>query len=370
MPRIDAFLKLGREQDCSDIHLTIGLPPMVRLDGELIPLKYRELTRDETTTLIMEILGEDEIAQLKEGGSVDLSYNAEGVGRFRINVFQQHRGVSAVCRVIADEVPELSDLGLPSIVSRIAMVNAGLILVTGAAGTGKSTSLAAVINEINTNRNVNILTLEDPVEFLHEDKQGMVIQRELGTHVRSFSEGLRSALRQDPDVILVGEMRDLETISLALEASETGHLVLGTLHTRGAYQTIHRIVDSFPSEVHSQVRNTLAESLKCVMSQELIRVADGRGRRAVTEIMVSTPAINQMIRDGKTFQIPQAMATGRRHGMHLMDQSMLQLVQASEIDPDEAYNRATDKRDFIPFVNNPDLIAGASRTMQRPKKAG
>jgi twitching motility protein PilT len=356
MARIDAFLRLGREQDCSDIHLTIGMPPLVRLDGELVPLKYRALTQEETTGLLMEILQAEQARILDEVGAVDLAYSAEGVGRFRVNVCRQYRGLSAVCRVVPERVPSLSELGLPASVPRLALVNTGLILVTGRAGTGKSTTLAALVNEINTHRNLNIITLEDPVEFLHQDKKSMVMQREVGFHVRSFSGGLRSALREDPDVIMVGELRDKETISLAIEAAETGHLVLGTLHTRGAYQTIHRIVDVFETNAQAQVRHTLADCLKCVISQELVKVADGRGRRAVVEILVTTSAVSQLIREGKTFQIPQAMATGRRHGMQLMDQALLSLVQSGDVDPDEAYLRAIDKREFVRFVTQPDFL--------------
>jgi twitching motility protein PilT len=359
MARIDAFLRLGREQDCSDIHLTVGLPPLVRLDGDLIPLKYRELTRDETMALVMEILDPYHQAELKARGSVDLSYTAEGLGRFRINICRQHMGISTVCRVIPSTVPKLEKLGLPQVLPRLATVNTGLILVTGASGTGKSTTLAALIDLINSTRNVSVLTLEDPIEFIHRDDKAMVVQRELGTHVPSFSEGLRSALRQDPDVILVGELRDMDTISLAIEAAETGHVVFGTLHTRGAYQTLHRLVDAFPTESQTQIRHTLADTLKCCISQELVKVADGRGRRAVCEILVSTPAVAQLIREAKTFQLPQAMATGRRHGMQLMDQALLALVQAGDVDPDEAFLRATDKREFAAYVTDPELLAAA-----------
>jgi len=356
MARIDAFLKLGREQGCSDIHLTIGLPPMVRLDGALTPLKYRELAAEETRALLEEILNETQRKDLELNGSVDLAYFAPGVGRFRINVCLQQHGLSAVCRVIANKIPDLADLGLPDSVPRQALVNSGLVLVTGAVGTGKTTTLAALINEINSSRSINIVTLEDPIEFVHENRMSMVMQREVGTHVRTFSEGLRSALRQDPDAILVGELRDRETVTLAIEASETGHLVLGTLHTRGAYQTIHRIVDVFPPEDQNQIRHTLADNLKCVVSQELVPVADGRGRRVVTEIMVMTPAIGQLIREGKTFQIPQAIATGRRLGMHLMDQDLLRLVRSGDIDPDAAFLLAVDKREFTRFVTSPELL--------------
>lgn len=355
MSRIDAFLQLGREQGCSDIHLTVGLPPLVRMDGELVPLRYRELDPDETASLVDEILTPELKAELATRGAVDFSYHAEEVGRFRVNVYQQYRGIAAACRVIPDSVPKLSDLGLPQVVTRLTTLQSGMILVTGGAGTGKSTTLAALIGSINETRNLNIVTLEDPVEFVHESRKCQVLQREVGTQVESFSEGLRSALRQDPDVILVGELRDPETIGLAVEASETGHLVLATLHTRGAYPTIHRIVDAFPPESHAQIRHTLAENLKCVISQELVRLADGRGRRAALEILVVSAAVSQLIRDGKTHQIPSAISTGRRLGMQLMDQALLEMVRAGDIDPDEAFLKATEKRQFLPFVTKPEL---------------
>ena len=357
MARIDSFLKLGKEQLCSDIHLTVGLPPLVRLDGELIPLKYRSLTSEEAAGLIDEILPETQKQELASSGSTDLSYESPGLGRFRINVAQQLRGVSAFCRVIPGDPPALEDLGLPEVLPQLIQVKSGLVLITGTAGTGKSTTLAALIGHINRTQDVSVLTLEDPIEFVHTNDRAQIVQRELGTHMHGFSDGLRSALRQDPDVILVGELRDRETISMAIEASETGHLVFSTLHTRGAYQTIHRLVDAFPTDAQAQVRHTLADTLRCVMTQDLVRLPDGRGRRAATEVMVMTPAISQLIREGKNHQLAQAIATGRRHGMHLMDQSLMQLVRAGAIDPNQAYLKAQDKREFQSLVTDADLSA-------------
>ena len=356
MPRIDAFLEIGQQQGGSDIHFTVGLPPLVRLDGELLPVKYRALTMDETEGLVREILSEQQLRVFEETGTLDLAYRAENLGRFRINLCRHRKGLAVICRVIPSQVPTLDDLGLPRILAQFAKLSAGLVLVTGPTGTGKSTTLAAMIREINRTQSLNIITLEDPVEFLHTSEMSLVVQREIGTHVPSFKEGLRAALRQDPDVILVGELRDPDTVTLALEAAETGHLVLGTLHTRGAAQTIDRIVDAHPSDNQSQVRYSLADNLKAVVSQELIRAADGRGRRAALEILVSTPAVQQHIREGKTFQIASAITTGRRLGMQLMDQSMLALVRAGEIDPDEAFLRAEDKWGFAPFVTRPELL--------------
>ncbi len=356
MPRIDAFLEIGQQQGGSDIHFAVGLPPLVRLDGELLPIKYRHLSQDETEGLVMEILSEAQEAAFRARGSVDLAYEAAGLGRFRINVCRHRKGLSAFCRVIPGKVPDLASLGLPKVVTQFTRLGSGLVLVTGSTGTGKSTTLAAMIHEINHTRSLNIITLEDPVEFVHRSEQSLVIQREVGSHVSTFKDGLRSALRQDPDVILVGELRDPDTVTLAIEAAETGHLVLGTIHTRGAAQTIDRIVDAHPSDNQSQIRHSLADNLKAVISQELIRAADGRGRRAALEVLVVTPAIQQLIREGKTFQIPGAIVTGRRLGMQLMDQSLLALVRAGEVDPDEAFLKAEDKWGFAPFVTRPELL--------------
>ena len=355
-PRIEAFLQLGRGQNCSDLHFTVGMPPLVRQDGELTPLRYREMTSEEIQLLLSEILTIPQQQELMDRGSVDISYQSLTVGRYRINACRQLRGLSVVCRVIPHEIPRLEQLGLPSVMMEFTTLPAGLVLVTGGTGTGKSTTLAAMVNEINLRDNLTVITLEDPIEFQHESKQALVIQRELGVHVPSFHEGLQRALRQDPDVILVGELRDHETIAAAIEASETGHLVFGTLHTRGAYQTLHRILDAFPAESQEQIRYTLAENLKAVICQDLVRTAERRGRRAVSEILVITPAIAQLLREGKTHQIPSIMATGRRQGMQLLDQELLILVQAGEIDPDEAFLKATDKREFIMYVERPELL--------------
>lgn len=350
MARLDAFLELGRQQGCSDIHFTVGLPPLVRIDGELAPVQFRALEKEEMKSMLAEVMDEAQRREFKQRGSIDLSYSVEGLGRFRINVLSQQRGPAAVCRVIPDEVVPLDRLGLPPFVASLAEVPSGLVLVTGAAGTGKSSTLAGIVDQINRTRKVNVLTLESPIEFVHRSQEALVIQREVGAHCGSFAQGLRSALRQDPDVIVVAEMNDEETIRLALEASETGHLVLATLHTRGAAQAIDRMLDAFPQSAHHQVRTTLAENLRCVLYQELLRAADGRGRRVALEILVVNPAIAQHIREGRTFQIPSVMATGRRAGMQLMDQALLALVRAEEIDAEHAFLVAKDKSQIRPFL--------------------
>jgi len=370
MARIDAFLELAREQGCSDIHFSVGLPPLIRVDGELTPVQDRHLTSSETTELVDEILTDAQRSRIETTGSVDLAYRLPEHGRFRINVCRHLRGLSLICRVIPRDIPALADLGLPPIVNRFTNFRSGLVLVTGSTGTGKSTTLAAMIRDINERKNLAILSLEDPIEFLHPSINSLIVQREIGTDVPSFSEGLRSALREDPDVIMVGELRDTETMALALEASETGHLVLGTLHTRGAAQTIDRIVDAFPAGIQNQVRHTLADNLRGVLSQDLLRAADGRGRRAAMEVLVVTPAVSQMIRDGKTFQIGGAITTGRRAGMQLMDMALLALVRAGDIDPDEAFLKSIDKREFIGYVTDRNLLNLVGSAVAPPSASG
>jgi len=357
MARIDAFLEIGRQQGASDIHFVVGLPPLVRLDDDLTPVQYRALTDQECHDLVREIMDDDHYARLQQAGAVDIGYASENLGRFRINVVRHRGGISAICRIIPDQIPSLAELGLPRVLAQFTKLSNGLVLITGSTGTGKSTTMAAMIREINERESLNIITLEDPIEFVHQSLHCQMIQREVGTHVPSFHDGLRAALREDPDVILVGELRDPDTVTLALEAAETGHLVFGTLHTRGAAQTIDRIVDAHPSDNHTQVRHSLAENLKAVVSQELVRCADGRGRRAALEVLVVNVAVQQMIREGKSFQIPGAITTGKRLGMQLMDQSLLTLVRAGEVDPDEAFLKAEDKWGFAPFLTRPELLA-------------
>ncbi len=369
MAQLDAFLQLGRDQGGSDIHFTVGRPPLVRLDGQLSELPHRALTADETEGLLLEILDPATVEDLGRNGSVDLSYACPNGGRFRINVFRQRLGMAAICRVVPDQVPRPQELALPAVLSELTNLDSGLVLVTGGPGTGKTTTLAALIGEINANRNCSIITLEDPVEFVHESNKALVMQRQVGVHARSFHEGIRSCLRQDPDVILIGEMRDSETMTAAIEAAETGHLVFGTLHTRSAAQTIHRIVDAFPAEAQAQVRHTLADNLRAVVSQELVHVADGRGRRVVCEVMIVTPAIAQLIREGKSHLIPGAIGTGRRLGMQLMDQALLNYVRSGDIDPNEAFLCAADKSEFVPFVTRPDLLATLEKGPARPAGA-
>jgi twitching motility protein PilT len=354
--RINAFLKLGREQGGSDIHFAVGSPPLVRLHGELSPIKYRDLTDNEISELTREILTPVQSDQFDAGHDLDFSYEDDEVGRFRVNMFHKVSGIGASFRAIAPKIPGFDELGLPPVVEKFLHATQGLILVTGATGTGKSTTLAAMIDWINKNRRFNIITLEDPVEYVHKSKQSLVIQRAVGTHVSSFTEGLRAALREDPDVILVGELRDTDTISMAMTAAETGHLVLGTLHTTSAVKTLDRIIDAMPTEQKTLAKSFLASHLNAVISQKLVRTADGRYRKAILEIMINTPAIGNLIMTNKIFQIPSMIQTNMDMGMQLLDQALLEAVKNKEVDPDNAYLHATDKKLFQRFVTNPELL--------------
>ena len=356
MARIDAFLKLGLAQGCSDVHLSVGVPPMLRMNGDLMPIKFRELSDTELETYILEILTHNQKEKLEEGHDLDFSYAAEEGGRFRVNVFRKVTGFGAVFRYIPDEVPTLESLNVPKILRDFCGYHQGMVLVTGSTGTGKSTTLAAMIDHLNETRNLNIISLEDPIEFVHPSKKSQVIQRELGTHVTSFADGVRSAMREDPDVILVGELRDADTITMALTAAETGHLVLGTLHTTGAVKTIDRVIDALPGELREQTKSFLSMSLKAVVTQVLCKTPDGRGRRAIVEILVNTRAIAKLITTDQTHQISSQLQTGRNLGMQLMDAALLDAVNAKEIDPDDAFRFASDKRKFARFVTDTEMV--------------
>jgi twitching motility protein PilT len=354
--RIDAFLKLGTQQGCSDIHLAVGVPPMLRVHGDLMPIKFRDLRAVELEGYIAEVLTKSQSEQFARGRDLDFSYvSAEG-GRFRVNVFRKETGVGATFRTIPTEVPSLEKLALPPIVTKLCDYHQGMVLVTGSTGTGKSTTLAAMIDHLNSTRRLNIISLEDPIEFVHRSKQSQVIQRELNTHIPTFAEGVRAAMREDPDVILVGELRDAETIGMAMTAAETGHLVFGTLHTTGAVKTIDRIIDALPIEEREQTKSFLAQSLLAVVTQILVKAADGRGRRAICEVMVMTKAIAKLIQSDQTHQIPTQLQTGRDFGMQMLDQALLAALQAKEIDPDDAYVYSTEKRLFQKYVTDTSIL--------------
>lgn len=350
MARIDALFKMMQEQGASDLHLSTGNPPIFRLHGDMVKLNFKTLGHDELKAILFEILNDKQREQFETTKDLDFAYSVPGLARFRGNIMMQHRGIAAVFRIIPGKVLSADDLGLPEGVRRMTNFKKGLVLVTGPTGSGKSTTLAAMIDLINSTRKEHILTLEDPLEFIHENKQSLFNQRQIGEHSESFSAALRAALREDPDVILVGEMRDLETISLAMSAAETGHLVFGTLHTNSAAKTIDRIIDVFPKDAQEQVRAMLSESLKGVICQQLLKTADGKGRAAALEIMVGTPAIGNLIREGKTFQIPSIIQTARKDGMQLMDQHLLDLLKTKRVAPEEAYRCASDKKQFEQYL--------------------
>ncbi|MGH8494550.1 MAG: type IV pilus twitching motility protein PilT [Gammaproteobacteria bacterium] len=356
MARIDSFLKLGLQQGCSDVHLAVGVPPMLRMHGDLMPIKFRDLADTELEGYIDEILTESQREVFGRGNDLDFSYVSGEGGRFRVNLFRKDTGVGATFRYIPPDIPTLGSLGLPPIVEKLCDHHQGMVLVTGSTGTGKSTTLASMIDHLNKTRHLNIISLEDPIEFVHPSKNSQVIQRELGTHLPSFAAGVRAAMREDPDVILVGELRDAETISMAMTAAETGHLVLGTLHTTGAVKTIDRIVDALPAEQREQSKSFLAQSLNAVITQVLVKTPDSRGRKAVLEIMVMTRAIAKLIMTDQTHQIPAQLQTGRDRGMQLMDQALLEAIEQKAVDPDDAYVYASDKRQFQRYVTDTGIL--------------
>src|SRR5678815_1772054 len=325
MARIDAFFKFMKAQNASDLHLSTGNPPMLRIHGELVRVDMPSLANDDLKALVYEIAPEVKIKTFEETGDVDFGYEFPGLARFRANFFNQRSGISAVFRLIPSKVLTADDLGLPPVLKKFAMLKKGLILVTGPTGSGKSTTLAAMIDWSNLHRKDHIITVEDPIEFVHQSQQSLVNHREVGVHTKSFAAALRGALREDPDVILVGEMRDLETIELALTAAATGHLVFGTLHTPSAAKTVDRIIDVFPAEQQNKIRATLSEALKGIVAQNLFKRIDKKGRVAALEILVFTTAIANLVREGKTHQIPGMIQVGKRIGNQPLDDAIMEL---------------------------------------------
>jgi twitching motility protein PilT len=350
MAKIDVLFRMMKEQGASDLHLSSGTPPIFRLRGEMERLNFKPLGHEELRAILFEILNEKQKAQFEESRDLDFAYSVPGLARFRGNFLMTHRGIAAVFRIIPSTILSAEQLGLPEGVLRMTQFKKGLVLVTGPTGSGKSTTLAAMIDLINSTRKEHILTLEDPLEFIHENKLSLLNQRQIGEHTESFASALKAALREDPDIILVGEMRDLTTIGLAMSAAETGHLVFGTLHTNTAAKTIDRIIDVFPTDQQEQIRAMLSESLKGVVCQQLLKTADGKGRIAALEIMLGTPAIANLIREAKTFQIPSIIQTAKKEGMQLMDMHLMELLKEKRVNPDEAYRCAIDKKQFEPFL--------------------
>lgn len=336
------LLKQAIELQASDLHITVGSPPILRINGELRKFGETNLLPDDTTELVKELTDDFQFNKLEEDGEIDMSYSYPGMGRFRVNIYKQRGSYGIAVRSVALEIPTLDKLGLPPILGDLARKQRGLVLVTGPTGSGKSTTLASMIDIINRERSCHILTLEDPIEYLHRHNKSIINQREIGHDSKSFGNALRAALRQDPDVILVGEMRDLETISIAITAAETGHLVLSTLHTLGAAKTIDRIIDVFPPHQRQQIVMQLSTALEGIVSQQLLTKADNSGRVAALEILVSNPAIRNLIREGKTHQIPTAIQTGAKFGMKTMDTYILELYKQGLISRETALTSAVD----------------------------
>lgn len=341
---IDQLLHKAVELDASDTHLSSGLPPKGRVDGDIVNLGEQVLDPDELSKTLLGMLTDPQKATFKEQYELDFSYEIKGLARFRVNYFYQNRGISAVFRTIPSKVLTLEDISAPPLLGNLCELPRGLVVVTGPTGSGKSTTLAAMLNHINQNFSKHMLTLEDPIEFVHESSASIVQQREVGQHTLSFANALRVALREDPDVILVGEMRDLETIRLALTAAETGHLVFSTLHTSSAAKTINRIIDVFPAGEKALVRSMLSESLQAVVAQVLIKQKGGGGRVAAQELMTCTPAIRNMIREDKIPQIYSAIQTGRQYGMQTLEQALTELVDQDLIEQEQADTLLMDQK--------------------------
>jgi twitching motility protein PilT len=355
MAKIDAFFKLMNEQGASDLHLAAGQPPALRIRGEIERIKYKVLDNDDLRGMLYEIAPEQKVKSFEETGDADFGYEIPGLARYRANFFMQKNGVGAVFREIPNTIMTAEQLGLPPVLSKLASLPRGLVLVTGPTGSGKSTTLAAIVDVANRTRKDHIITIEDPIEFVHQSQGCIVNHREIGVHTHSFSSALRGALREDPDIILVGEMRDLETISLAVEAASTGHLVFSTLHTSSAYKTVDRVIEVFPSHEQALIRSTLADGIRAVISQTLFKRIDRKGRVVALEILIANPAVRNLIREGKTHQIPSMIQTGKKYGMTLLDDSIMQLYQKGMISAEDAYAKSNEKARFRPLLKAPPV---------------
>ncbi len=356
MAKIDAFFNLMFEQKASDLHLSSGNAPMLRINGQLQRVDHPLLENDSLKAMVYEITPEYKIKIFEETGDVDFGYEIPNLSRFRVNFYQQKNGVGAAFRQIPSSVLSFEDFEkfdapLPAVLKKFAMLHRGLIVVTGPTGSGKSTTLAAMMDYCNKNRHDHIITLEDPIEFVHESKNCLVNHREVGVHTKTFASGLRGALREDPDIILIGEMRDLETVELAITAANTGHLVFGTLHTPSAAKTVDRIIDVFPADQQNKIRTTLSEALKGIVAQNLFRRVDKKGRVAALEILVFTTAIANLVREGKTHQIPGMIQVGKRLGNLPLDDAIMEHIRMKRISPEEAYEKALDKKKFRQFLH-------------------
>lgn len=344
---ISEILTYTKEQGASDLHISTGEPPIIRINGDIRKVDSPPLSKEQVHTMLYDILTDEQRKTFEEKKEIDFAVDFKGIARFRVNAFYQSRGEGIVFRTIPSNMMMLEELGLPKILAELTEKTKGLILVTGPTGSGKSTTLAAMIDHINRHKKCHIITIEDPIEFVYEPELSLINQRELGVHTYSFANALRSALREDPDVILVGEMRDLDTISLAMTAAETGHLVFGTLHTSSAAETVDRVIDVFPAEQQSQIRTMFAKSIQAVVCQTLLKKKDGTGRIAALEIMIGTPAIRNLIRESKGAQIPGLMQTGSKSGMQTMDAALVELYRKGVVS----------KIEVTPHLSSPDVLA-------------
>jgi twitching motility protein PilT len=363
MAVLDRYLKFAAQSGASDLHMCLAREPTLRLHGNLRKLQAPIWRPQEVEEILLEILEPEQQKILEEKKSIDFCYDLAGVARFRVNIYRQRLGIAGTFRVLPSRVPTLAELGMPPVIERLLSFRQGLVLVTGPAGCGKTTTLAAMIDYINENRHEHIITIEDPIEIVHANKKCTVTQREVGPHTHYFANALRAALREDPDVILIGEMRDLETISIAITSAETGHLVLGTLSTPGAAHTVNRLVDVFPPDQVSQIRAMVSESMRGVVSQLLVPRADGKGRVVAQEIMVCTAAIANMIRENRTFQIPSMMQIGVKQGMRLMEQSLFDMVKKHIIKPEDALSRVENAQEFAEQINKLEKESAAAESL-------
>jgi twitching motility protein PilT len=353
MAKIDAFFKLMHEQAASDLHLAAGQPPALRIRGDIERIKYKVLDNDDLRGMLYEITPEEKIKVFEESGDVDFGYEIPGLARYRANFFMQKNGVGAVFREIPSTIMTAEQLGLPPVISKLASLPRGLVLVTGPTGSGKSTTLASILDVSNRTRKDHIITIEDPIEFVHQSQGCIINHREVGIHTNSFAAALRGALREDPDIILVGEMRDLETISLAIEAASTGHLVFATLHTTSAVKTVDRIIEVFPADQQAQVRSTLSDGIRAIVAQVLFKRIDQKSRCVALEILIANSAVRNLIREGKTHQLPSMIQTGKKYGMQLLDDAIMDLYNRGWISADEAYMKANEKAKFRPLLTAP-----------------
>jgi twitching motility protein PilT len=365
MPDVKTLLQATVESGASDLHVSAGMPPMIRVRGNMVRSQAPPLSDQDARAMLATLMNEAQKKEFQQRREIDFAFELPGLCRFRANIFEQRRGIGGVFRVITTKIRTLDELGTPRILRDLAMKERGLVLVTGPTGSGKSTTLAAMIDFVNSSRPGHIITIEDPIEFVHESKSCLINQREVGAHTDSFSAALRSALREDPDILLVGELRDLETTALAITAAETGHLVFGTLHTNSAAKTIDRLIDIFPADRQAQVRTMVSESLEGVIAQTLLPTADQKGRVAALEILIGVPALRNLIREDKTTQIQSVMQVGAQHGMQTLDQALKDLVITGKITRETALERSTNPRLFD-SAGAPQASAGASQSLGGP----